>query len=106
MSSVGTKTAGEPYTLSCSVTTADPLLGPPLVEWLDSNDLIIKNSTNSTIILEEPIKMGSTTVLLIHFSELKLSYAGAYTCLGTSSLPEIGLVKQTSHQHILSAKSE
>ena len=106
VSSMGTNTAGEFYTLSCSVTIADPLLGPPLVEWLDFTDFVITNSTTSTIFLEEPIKMGSTTVLHIHFSELKLSHAGAYTCRGTSSLPEIGLVKQTNHKHILSTKSE
>ena len=106
MSSAGTKIAGEPYSLSCSVTIADPLLGPPVVEWLDFDDVVITNSTKSTITVAEPVKMGSRTVLSIHFSQLKLSHAGVYTCRGTSSLPAIGLVKETSRQHTLSTKSE
>ena len=103
---MGVNTAGEPYTLSCSVTIADPLLNSPLVEWLDFSDLVITNSTKSTVVVEGPVNEGSTTVSCIHFSELKLSDAGTYTCRGTSSLPEIGLVKQTSLPHALPIKSK
>ena len=77
----GTNTAGEAYSLVCSVTvTGHGSTDTPTITWLDPMDSQVPSEMVSTT--------GSMSTLT--FNPLSASHAGTYTCRATLTSGEIG----------------
>ena len=80
--------AGQIYSLTCVVTTADGLLHSPSLEWLDSSGHRV--TTVENIIITAPVTSGLMTNFTLQFSPLRLSHDGEFTCrtiITTPALP-------------------
>ena len=70
--------AGESYTLTCTVEVVERLVVTPDVEWLDPDNKVI--TTGGDITVGSPETSGTTTTLTLTFNPLHTSHGGEYTC--------------------------
>ena len=75
--------AGGKYSLTCKVTS-DVL---PSVQWLSPRD-----GMDTSVRKTEPVTVGNTTTLVLHFDPIKTSHGGTYVCI--SAIPNLGLKKK------------
>ena len=94
----GTPTAGEQYTLLCTVTVGEePHTGPEVV-WLGPDGEIL-TSEGEIIVATEPVLADSPTRLTTHaliFTTLRTSRGGTYYCQATILSPYGTIGKNTS----------
>ena len=76
----GSSIAGEPLTLTCSVTRVDNVTGNVVLQWIGPDGAPL--TSNETVTVGVPTTSGATTTISIHFSTLYTSNAGQYTCQG------------------------
>ena len=69
--------AGQSYNLTCTVTLEN-VAGAPTVEWLDPNSNPLPNSSDITVESLPVNKSAYTTTL--HFTTLRTSHGGQYSC--------------------------
>jgi len=74
----GPLTAGQSYSLTCTITL-DGITGTPTIEWLDPNNNPVSNSSSVTV---ENIVMVNNSAYdrTLAFSSLRTSHGGQYTC--------------------------
>ena len=70
--------AGESYTLTCTIEVVEGLIVRPDVEWLDPDNNAV--ATGGDITVGSPETSGTTTTLTLTFNPLLTSYGGVYTC--------------------------
>ena len=88
--SEGNLTAGENFTLSCTVTVIEGLVGDALVvgSWLDGRGNPVQS---------DPTQMDSVnTTLTLEFNPLLSSHGGRYTCNVSITISSISTVKRNS----------
>ena len=76
----GSSIAGEPLTLTCSVTRVNNVTGNIVLQWIGPAGAQL--TSNGTVTVGIPITSGATTTINIHFPALYTSNAGQYTCQG------------------------
>ena len=84
-------TAGDNFTLTCTVTSDRP----PSLSWTGSGKGVVVHSQTVN---------GFTSTLVIEFSPLRTSHGGAYTCL--SSISPSPSVHDSQLEHHLQVNSE
>jgi hypothetical protein len=93
--SIGLPVAGYNFTLLCTLTLPEGLLGTPTVWWVDSDGQQIRSAGD--IILYDPVTSGLTTNLTLYFDPIRTRDEGSYTCMATVSSP--------AHMGVLNASS-
>ena len=81
VSSHGSSEAGQPHTLTCTVTDEEDITETPVVTWVGPEGQNL--SSGRDITLGSPIVVGMTTTLTITFNPLRVSHGGEYTCQAT-----------------------
>lgn len=99
ISSVGLPVAGYNFTLVCTVTLTEGLLGTPTVWWVDGNGQQIRSAGD--IVLYDPVISGLMTNLTLYFDPIRIRDEGRYTCMASvSSLAQMGVLNASSMYHI------
>ena len=95
ISSVGPPVAGYNYTLICTVTLTEGLLGTPTVEWIGRDGQLVVSAED--VIVYDPVTSGRTTNLTLFFDPIRTRDEGSYTCMATVSSPaHMGALNATS----------
>ena len=81
--------AGESYTLTCTVEVVERLTVTPDVEWLDPDNNTI--TTGGDITVGSPQRSGTTTTLTLTFNPLLTSHGGEYTCRANITIEDISV---------------
>ena len=87
-------TAGENFTLTCTVTSDRP----PSLEWVGSG------VGREGVLVHPQVVNGFTTTLVIEFSPLRTSHGGVYTCV--SSIGSTPSIHDSQLEHHLLVYSE
>ena len=99
VTSIGLPVAGYNFTLICTVTLTEGLLGTPSVWWVDSNGQQIISAGD--IILHDPMTSDLTTNLTLYFDPIRTRDEGTYTCMVSLSSPAHMGVLNTSAAYII-----
>ena len=86
----GTPSAGESYTLTCTVEVVERLVVTPDVEWLDPDNNVV--ATGGDITVGSPETSGTTTTLTLTFNPLLTSHGGEYTCRANITIEKISII--------------
>ena len=79
-------TAGQPFTLTCTVSKAAGLQNTPSVEWLDANGIVLVSSPSTGVNVGDIVVVSGNIVnRAIRFDNLEMSYSEAFTCRGSIS---------------------
>ena len=73
-------TAGEPYSLICTVTSDRPTQ----MKWLDPNG---QPASGEGVTVSPQVTNGSVSTVEIMFSSLQTSHSGIYTCISNINNP-------------------
>ena len=79
--------AGESYTLTCTVEVVEGLVVRPDVEWLDPDNNTITNGGDITVGSQET----SGTITTLTFNPLHTSHGGEYTCRAKITIEDISV---------------
>ena len=74
----GESTAGQAYTLTCTVEKADGVPLDPTVQWMTADGVALESTGNIMIGAVET--SGLTSTLTLTFDTLLTSHGGNYTC--------------------------
>ena len=85
---------GQDLNLTCTVTTVDGLVLPPLVEVLDPSGNTLM--TGGNVLLGSPVTEGVVTTLEVGLLSLGIADGGRYMCRATISAPGVGDVLSES----------
>ena len=80
--SVDTPTAGELFTLICSVSS-DRI---PLITWIDPNGVPCPLS-GPDMTVSAPLRDGSVTTVILTFNSIRTSQSGIYVCISNIAVP-------------------
>ena len=86
--SSGASTAGQAYTLTCTVTVVENLVVGPTLEWLDTDTNIVGGND---ITVGPPITTNTNSTLTLTFNPLYTSHGGRYTCRASINISAISL---------------
>ena len=78
--------AGEPLSLTCTVTVVEYLIVSPQVEWIPPDGSVISSDGNPSV-GGALVVSGTLTTRNITFSSLQTSHAGRYTCWAYLNVP-------------------
>ena len=81
--------AGESYTLTCTVEVVEGLVVTPDVKWLDPDNNVV--ATGGSITVGSPETSGNTTTLTLTFNPLQTSHGGEYTCRAKITIEDISV---------------
>ena len=95
ISSIGLPVAGYNFTLVCTVTLPEGLLGIPSVWWTNHDGQQIRSAGD--IVLYDPVTSGLKTNLTLYFDPIRTRDEGSYTCMAAVSSP--------AHMGVLNASS-
>jgi hypothetical protein len=99
ITSEGDATAGENYTLSCTITIIDGLVGATVsTDWTDSRG----NPAEHDATQASPLN----TTLTLEFDPLLLSHGGQYFCNASISISAISAVTSNSEPYDIIVQSE
>ena len=103
ISSDGSTTAGDVYTLTCNATVMENLAVRPDIQWLYTNGTIV-GGTNITV---GTVKMiGSRFIHSLIFSPLHTSHGGHYICRTSVDIPVISLSGINSESTTITVRSK
>ena len=88
ISSDGSTTAGDVYTLTCNATVVENLAVRPDIQWLYTNGTIV-GGTNITV--GTMMMLGNVFTQNFTFSPLHTSHGGQYICRASVDIPVISL---------------
>jgi len=88
ISSDGSTTAGDVYTLTCNATVVENLAVRPDIQWLYTNGTIV-GGTNITV--GTMMMLGNVFSQNLTFSPLRTSHGGQYICRASVDIPVISL---------------
>ena len=93
ITATGSLTAGQTYSLTCSVSVVEHLVVQPSIVWRDGQG--------------REVARGSGSGLLLTFAPLRTSNGSRYTCTASVSVPEISLTDsgENSTDVVVSSKS-
>lgn len=81
LSAVGPPVAGYNYSITCSVTLAEGIVGTPSIVWINSHGQQL--NTTGDIILSGSMTSGRVTTQTLHIDPIRTSDEGTYTCMAT-----------------------
>ena len=81
----GSSTAGNPYTLTCTVMVVNGLVVVPQVMWLKNGTSVVGANVTSGM------ASANTTTLTLQFIPLHTSNGGQYSCIANVSIPIISI---------------
>lgn len=98
--SEGESTAGENYTLTCTVSVIENLAPHASVAltWTDRRGDYIQPSYVET--------SGANTTSTLDFSPLLLSHSGRYICNASITIPDIATVKRNAQSYNITTQSK
>ena len=99
VSSIGPSVAGYNYTLVCTVTLIEGMLGAPNIWWTNTNGRLITSSGD--IILHDPLTSGLTTTLTLYFDPIRTTDEGTYNCMASVSSPALATPLNSSTAYIV-----
>ena len=88
ISSDGSTTAGDVYTLTCRATVVENLAVKPNISWLYTNGTIV-DGTNITV--GTMMMLGNVFTQNLTFTPLRTSHGGSYICRTSVDIPVISL---------------
>ena len=100
--SSGTNTAGETYSLVCSVTVTGST-DQPTITWSDDDAQITSDSSRTVSATTSDGSNGYSSILT--FNPLSASHAGNYTCRATAIIGE-NLMVQDIDTELVTVQSE
>ena len=105
ISSSGTSTAGEVYSLTCDVSLSQNLRQSPVIEWVGPDGNVIDNTTLRDVSLNS--SFPSTTMTLL-FNPLRTSHRGMYWCRATLTDIDanLNITNTSAHSLIVQSKLE
>ena len=80
MNSSGNATAGELFTLICSITRVMNITGDVILQWIGPDGTQVVS--RSPLRVGVPLTSGATTSISLQFTTLLTSHGGEYTCRG------------------------
>ena len=80
--------AGEPLSLTCTVTVVEYLIVSPQVEWIPPDGSVISSDGNPSV-GGALVVSGTLSTRNITFSSLQTSHAGRYTCWAYLNVPHL-----------------
>lgn len=83
ISSVGPPVAGYNYTLICTVTLTEGLLGTPTVKWVGRDGHLVVSAED--VIVYDPVTSDRTTNLTLFFDPIRTRDEGVYICKASVS---------------------
>ena len=83
----GTATAGQQYSLLCTVVVGGGPTNDPVIEWLDPEGQPLSSEGEITVTTQPVIGGSSVTTYVLYFSPLRTSRGGVYTCQATVTSP-------------------
>ena len=91
--SEGESTAGDNYTLTCTVSVIEDLVPHASValSWIDNSGGSVMPSFLET--------SGVNTISTLYFIPLLLSHSGGYVCNASITIPDIATVKQNTQSY-------
>ena len=87
-------TAGDPLSLTCTVSVVENLIQPPSVTWTGPG---VEQTDVEEI---GPMVSGAVTTLTLSFNPLRTSHGGQYTCRAVLDIPTAG-VSQLANYSVL-----
>ena len=78
--------AGQPLSLTCTVTVVEYLIVRLQVEWIPPDGSVISTDGNPSV-GGAPVVSGTLSTRNITFSSLQTSHAGQYTCWAYLNIP-------------------
>ena len=88
-------TAGQPYSLTCTVQVVQYLAVIPSVTWLAPDGTPLRNVNGIT--LGQQARNGNITTLLLAIDPLAQSHTGNYTCQACISIDKAGIEGHCGH---------
>ena len=103
--SIGTPTAGNILTLTCTVTLLQPLINMPSIRWEGPDGSEIWNGTDVTV--SDPSFLNSSSVVVfVTYSPLHTSHGGQYRCFANVAISVAGVFISSSSALDVMVQSE
>ena len=99
VSSVNPSVAGYNYSLTCTVTLIEGMLGTPNVWWTNSNGQVVESSGD--IVLHDSVTVGLATNLTLYFDPIRVTDGGTYNCLASISSPALTIPLNSSTSYVI-----
>ena len=87
VTSVGPPVAGYNYSLVCTLTLREGLLGTPTIWWVGRDGQPI--TSGGDVVVHDPVTSGLTTNLTLFFDPIRTRDEGTYTCMASLSSPAL-----------------
>ena len=87
VSSVGPPVAGYNYSLICTLTLREGLLGTPMIWWVGRDGQPI--TSGGDVVIQDPVTSGLTTNLTLFFDPIRTRDEGTYTCMASLTSPAL-----------------
>ena len=81
--------AGQPLSLTCTVTVVEYLIVSPQIEWIPPDGSVISSDGNTSVGEAAVVVSGTLSTRNITFSSLQTSHAGRYTCWVYLNVPNL-----------------
>lgn len=102
INSVSPSVAGYNYTLTCTVTLTEGILGTPTIWWTNADGQQI--SSSGDIILHDSMTSGLTTNLTLYFDPIRTTDEGIYNCVASVSSPSLATPLNSSTTYFISVR--
>ena len=95
------------YTLQCTITVTQGVVGDLEVAWLDQDSQILTSQGEITTSIH-PVVGGSSriTTYILQFSPLRTSHGGVYTCQATSISQHQTIRETATHTRFVHVQSK
>lgn len=99
ITSLGDSVVGENYTLNCTVSIIENIVGNAILSstWTNANGRPLESDLTIT--------HGASTSFMLHFSPLHASDGGQYICNASVTVPELSIIKKSSQPYDIIAQS-
>ena len=100
ITSIGDSVVGENYTLNCTVSILENIVGNAILSstWTNVNGHPLQPDL--------AITHGASTSLVLHFSPLYASHGGQYICNASVTVSELSIIKKSSQPYDIIAQSK
>ena len=98
--------AGQPLTLTCTVTVVEYLIVNPQVEWIQRDGFTISGVNDNPSTGEGPVVTGTLSTRDVNFVPLRTSHAGRYSCWASVNITDIPQLFNSSNDTTVVVQSK